>query len=97
MKRSEIEALTNDPVALKKEIVRLSDIVDSHETAKRQRAAEEVKQANSPAANFEIDVFTVKSDIESVADGSVDILERGAICRRAVDLINRLYAALPKA
>lgn len=100
MNKQQIEALPNDPATLKREIVRLHEIVKSHELAKAQRAKEEAIAQSSPAAGFEIDAFTVKASLEGLADGSEDFtdpLERGRICRGAIDLINRMFAALPKA
>lgn len=100
MNRQQIEALPNDSATLKREIVRLHEIVDSYESGKRARAAEEQIAAASPAANFEIDVFTAKGQLEGLADGSEDITNptvRVNICRNAIGLLNRLFSALPKA
>lgn len=92
--------LPNDPAALKQEIARLQTVVRSYEVAKEQRRKEAEAAANSPAANFEVEVYTAKSQLEGLIDGSEDYADpkvRGDICRGAINLLDRMQAALPKA
>jgi hypothetical protein len=100
MNRQEIEALPNDPANLKREIIRLSDIVESYEAGKRARALAAQVAASGPAANFEMDVYQMKSDLEGLSDGSIDItdpIERTRILRRAIELLGNMLTAMPTA
>ncbi len=99
MNRQQIDALPNDPANLKRELVKLSDIVASYETAKQARIAAEAVAAASPAASFEIKVFEVKAQLEGLMDGSEDISDpklRVEILRGAINLVNDLFDAVPK-
>lgn len=100
MKKSEIMKLPDDPVTLKAHIARLADMVASYEVAKAQRAHAAELAAASPAANFEIEVFNARADLEGISDGSIDYTdpkERGDICRKVISLLGRMFDELPKA
>jgi hypothetical protein len=97
MNRTQIEALPDDPRALKMQIVKMSETIASLEKAKAERAAAEVVAASSPAANFDMAVFNAKASLEGLQDGSEDItdpLVRGTILRGAIKLIGDLFDAL---
>lgn len=97
--KDQIAALSNDPAILKKQILKLHDVIDSFEDAKRQRQEAAKAVETGPAAAFEIDVFNAKAALEGLADGSEDHADprtRLRICNGAIGLIGRLFAALPK-
>ena len=99
LNKDQIAALSNDPATLKKQILKLHDVIDSYEDAKRNRVAAERAAETAPAASFEIDVFNAKAELEGLADGSEDYADprtRLRICNGAIALIGRLVAALPK-
>jgi hypothetical protein len=100
MDRKAIEALPNDPAALKRHLILQADKIASFELAKAQRAAAEQVAAASPAADFEMKVFEAKNQLEGLADGSEDItdpISRNTILRSAIKLVGDLFAAIPKA
>lgn len=86
---------------LQREVIRLREIIASHEAARKLRlATEEAAATTSPAASFEIDIADVRRDLEGLADGSEDYestSERTRICNKALNLIGRLRTALEKA
>lgn len=100
MNRTDIEALPNDPNVLKRELVRQAEVIASYEAAKAQRMRDEAIAADSPAANLELDVHAMKGDLEGLSDGSGtdpdDPIGRGKVCRDAVALLDRLFAAIPR-
>lgn len=96
MKQSDIAALPDDPVALKRKIAELAAIITSYEAAKALRAKEEKIEPGSLAASVEMAVFQTKGLLEGLADGSEDIADKGSICRSSIKLIDRLFAAVPK-
>lgn len=85
---------------LQREVLRLQGIIASHERAKADRLKAEQAAADSPAANYEMELFDCKRELEGLADGSEDYesaSERGRICRRAIGLLERMHRELPKA
>ena len=98
--RDQIDALPNDPAALKRSLQAQRVVIDSYEEGKRNRARAAEIAESSPAASFQSDVLTFKSQLEGLSDGSEDYADprtRGNICRDAIKLVDALFAAVPKA
>lgn len=78
-------------------VKRQQAIIASFEEGKRLRQQQEAEAATSPAADFALEAFGAKADLESLADGAEDYRDprtRLRITGRAIKLIDRMLAAM---